>query len=144
MSSKVNNLEQHKRRKFVEIHGVENLKNVNPEEQLAQIQNVIGMSEVCNQNVQRMNTSRSTILLVKVQDEKERNDFIAKAKSWWYNLSVEEKTTTRRLFFNESLIPEYRALFREARIKGKTAGFKYVWVKHGRILIRKPMKVFIV
>lgn len=44
---------------------------------------------------------------------------------------------TRRVFINEHLSPEQKALHAATRIAAKAKNFKYVWVKYGRIYVRK-------
>lgn len=41
------------------------------------------------------------------------------------------------VFFSENLCPQYRHLLREAKLKCKTLGYKFVWVKGGQVLVKR-------
>ncbi|XP_028161415.1 uncharacterized protein LOC114357106 [Ostrinia furnacalis] len=45
--------------------------------------------------------------------------------------------TPARIYINEHLTLNNKILFRQCREAAKKEGFKYVWVKHGSILVRK-------
>lgn len=51
--------------------------------------------------------------------------------------SLDIAGTSRRVFINERLTKENRILFSKARSLGAKLGFKYVWTKNGRILMRR-------
>lgn len=136
LTKKINRLEQYKKRKFMEIHGIENVPEVTPMQQYSNIASEVGVSTEVS-DVQRIKLKNSNMLLVKFRNEAQRNESIAKGKKWWNSKTKEEKKNCNRLFFNESLIPEYRSILREVRIKGKLKNFAFVWVKNGRILVRK-------
>jgi predicted RNase H-like nuclease (RuvC/YqgF family) len=137
LTSKINKLQQYKKRKFMEIHGVDSDPGISPSAQYEQIAKTIGVDNTDVKDVQRIQLKKSTMLLVKYREETQRNECLDKGKKWWRDLSSDEKKKSNRLYFNESLIPEFRNLLREVRIKGRLENVKYIWVKNGRILVRK-------
>lgn len=42
-----------------------------------------------------------------------------------------------RLYINEHLTINNKILFREARLRAKESSFRYVWIKDGKIFVRK-------
>lgn len=148
LTARINRLEQYKRRKYLEIHGIDTIEpNVN--KQFDDIASSVGADQVEIKSIQRIKLAKSNMLMVKFKQESDRNDFILKGKTWSKNRRAEnegKKVDFVQMYFNESLIPEYRHLYRELRIRSKVAGIKYVWVKHGRILARKDdnSKIFLI
>lgn len=139
LAKKINKLEQDKKRKFLEIHGVEEVTDVTPLNQYNNVATEVGLSlEVSD--VQRIKLKKSNMLLVKYKTEGHRNESLINGKKWWNSKTTDEKKKCNRLFFNESLIPAYRSIYRELRIKGRLHNYAYVWVKNGRILVRKEEK----
>ncbi|XP_031332757.1 uncharacterized protein LOC116166258 [Photinus pyralis] len=137
LTARVTKLEQYKKRKFIEIHGVDGDKSTSPEDKFKIISEKIGCEGIPYKTVDLINLKSSNILLVKLHTVENKEKFIKMGKMWWRNFSEEERKTTKRLYFNEHLTPENRLLFRETRKKSAALGYKYTWIKNGRILIKK-------
>ncbi|XP_028160355.1 uncharacterized protein LOC114352812 [Ostrinia furnacalis] len=45
--------------------------------------------------------------------------------------------STRTIYINEHLTPKNKALFRQSREAAKKNNYKYVWVRHGTVLVRQ-------
>ncbi|CAK1542270.1 unnamed protein product [Leptosia nina] len=68
-----------------------------------------------------------------------RDDFLrhTKTRRNTTTTDIELEGPSRILYFNEHLSKLNRQLFREARLLSKEKGFKYCWIKNGKIKIRQ-------
>jgi len=48
-----------------------------------------------------------------------------------------EKATGRKIFFNENLTPYYKRLLKEAKTRANLHNYKFVWIKNGKIHVRR-------
>lgn len=80
-------------------------------------------------------------IVVRFTRRKLRDDFLEGAKGR-RGLKSDDIVhgTSRNVFINERLTKENRYLFRNARIAAAEKGYKYCWVRNGRIFIRRADK----
>lgn len=82
----------------------------------------------------------NTTIYVHFQSEDDRNTVLStiKEKKLYTDMNATiQSTNPVNLFFNECLTPYYRRLFYEARRLKIEKKFAYVWVKNGKILLKK-------
>lgn len=86
------------------------------------------------------NQAGNNSLVVQFRNEEVRNDVLTKVKEGkLYSKmgDVMHSNSTLPLFFNEYLTPYYKKLFYEAKKLKMDKNYAYLWVKHGKILLKK-------
>ncbi|KAL4721210.1 hypothetical protein ACJJTC_009967 [Scirpophaga incertulas] len=90
--------------------------------------------------------TRPRNILVKFSNQKRRDDFIKSVIEFNKKKKSEDRLNTSHLgmagdktaiFVSEHLSLENKQLHASARIRAKELGYKYVWVRNGKIFIRK-------
>ncbi|KAL4710479.1 hypothetical protein ACJJTC_008881 [Scirpophaga incertulas] len=90
--------------------------------------------------------TRPRNILVKFSNQKRRDDFIKSVIEFNKKKKSEDRLNTSHLgmagdktaiFVSEHLSLENKQLHASARIRAKQLGYKYVWVRNGKIFIRK-------
>lgn len=78
-------------------------------------------------------------VIVKLSSKILRNNIITSARATKRITSdmLMMAGTTRSIYINEHLSPKNKALFQQSREAAKKHNFKYVWVKHGTVLVRQ-------
>lgn len=142
LENKVHEIEQYGRNRNVEIKGVEELGNEKLDEIVVSIANKCGVTidkvdidvvhRISNRNGKE---PRDIIAQFKNRDVR---DAIMKAKK----IKINNKDVTtgkldKAIYVNEHLSAHYKMLFWETKIKCTEKGYRYVWVKNGKILVRK-------
>lgn len=81
-------------------------------------------------------------IVVRFTRNTKRNDMIqaARVRKEITTKDIEIDGPSKRMYFNERLTKENRKLFREVRIRAKSAGYKFYWVKNGCIMCAKKKK----
>lgn len=151
LHSRLGALEQHSREANIEIHGLPEHRSEN----LAQTVTLIGKAvshqiqdgdvlscfRVAEMNV---NSNRPRSVVVKLRSPRCRDAFLAAV--WSYNKKNQEKLNTgvigiggdkKQLYVAEHLSPENKSLHAATRIRAKELSYKFVWVRNGRIYVRK-------
>lgn len=149
----VDSLEQQLRAQNLEIHCVPESKSENLTTAVLQLSKTIGceMKEediTHSQRISKANpqSSRPRSILVKFKNQTNRDQFLhCTAKFNRANGSCKLDThhlgiaadPPRRIFVVENLSPSNRALHFAARQRGRELNYKFVWVKSGRVYMRK-------
>ncbi|CAG4982136.1 unnamed protein product [Colias eurytheme] len=153
VSSRLNNLEQQARANNIELQCVPQKKNENLIEIVKEIGKVIN-SDVkeeeishCTRVMKSNNSSkRPKSIIVQFSTSKRRDSFLAASINFNRSKSITEKLNTSYLglddvkspiYITEHLSPSNKALHAATRIKAKEKGYKHVWVRSGRIYVRK-------
>ncbi|XP_026314577.1 uncharacterized protein LOC113226232 [Hyposmocoma kahamanoa] len=152
LSSRVNDLEQHLRENNLEIHGVPESRSENIPSILQQCASTVGHqvgdTDIVNYTrVARQNkdSQRPRAIIVKFRSVRCRDEFYS-AVHRFNKSNPKEKLNTTHLGFgtvktpvyvSEHLSPENKSLHAAVRIAAKEKGYKFVWVRGGRIYIRK-------
>lgn len=154
LTGRLSQMEQHSRANNVEIHNIPEHKSENLVTIVKQISNTTGYKlnesdiHLCTR-VSKLNktSSRPRSVLVKFSCPRVRDGFLASAYS--FNRKFKERTQKLNtghigiagdkipIYIMEHLSPAMKALHAATRIKAKEKKYKYVWIKSGRIFVRK-------
>lgn len=136
-------LEQYSRRNNIEIRGVplvageDTLGRVN---ELAVQLDVPLLSAADIEAAHRLPSRTSTLspsIIVRFKERQIRDLWLAKSRKFGNRDSTKETTDGKLPFLCENLTAANKALLWEARKFTKENGFAYVWVRNGRIYIRR-------
>jgi Baculovirus FP protein len=86
--------------------------------------------------------NRPSRIIVQFASRKKRDLFISKKKSVITSQlligdSLNSVAGQKRIYINENLIPFYKDLLWRAKERAKEAGYKFVWFKRGKILVKQ-------
>lgn len=152
LNVRVDQLEQQTRSNNIEIQCVpekkhENLFNIVSEISrvtacVVENRDILHCTRVAKQNP---NNTRPRSIVVQLASPRLRDQFLAAVVNFNKN-NKDNKLNSVHLgysgpktpiFVTEHLSPTYRALHASARIKAKELGYKFVWIRGGRIFMRK-------
>lgn len=153
MSSRLNTLEQHARASNVEIQCVPQKKTENLLNIVTQLGKTIGcdIKEESISNCTRVmklnnSTNRPKSIVVQFATPRLRDSFLAASINFNKTKPASEKLNTSHLeldgaksaiFVTEHLSPANKALHTATRLKAKEKGYRYVWIRGGRIYVKK-------
>ncbi|CAH2086391.1 unnamed protein product [Euphydryas editha] len=147
--------EQHLRESNIEINGIPEHRSENVCSVAKQLANTVGycledcdiihatrVAKLSNEN------NRPRPVVVKLKSPRLRDSLLA-AVAEFNRKNPEDKLSSRHLgiagsrvpiYVAEHLTPANKALHAAARIKGKEKKYKFIWVRNGRIFVRKDDK----
>lgn len=138
-------LEQAALSNFIEIHGVPVQKREDPVVAVRQVAKAINFSlqenmiDTCR-SIRPKNSedSATKIIQVKFVRSQDKEEFM-RLKRVKRNLSTRhlDLTTDQQIYINECLTPTRRQLLKEAKAFKKEEHYKYLWIREGKILLRK-------
>lgn len=131
----VSEMNQYGRRMNLEIHGVDMNGDIGKEdlnlalERVAKDINVKFDTKEIHQahRLQTRRDGKPPTVLIQFWSKTSRD-------TW---LTMGRKAKLPGVFFGENLCPQYRHLLREAKVKCRTLDYKFVWVKGGRIMVKR-------
>lgn len=152
LSIRLNIVEQHSRQDNLEINGV-------PENRAENLLNMVvqlGKTISCNIEAEEvysiarvkkldLQNSRPRSIIVKLKNTKKRDEILASVTKF-NRAHVSDKLNSSHLgyggakqpvFVSEHLSPLNKAIHAEARKMAREKRYKYVWVRNGRVLVRK-------
>lgn len=153
LSSRLNQVEQQARSSNLEIQCLPEYNNENLVTTVMNINRVIS-GDLVESNIhhvtriakQTPNNKRPKSIVVQFSSPRVRDNFLAASIKFNKNKTSEEKLNTgllgiggkkENVFIVEHLSPANKALHAATRIKAKSLGYQYVWVRGGRIFARK-------
>ncbi|CAG9112513.1 unnamed protein product [Plutella xylostella] len=153
LQQRVNQLEQLSRASNLEIQCVPEFKAENPSNIVQQLSKVIDCevqdkdlvfcSRIAKANPQ---SSRPRSLLVKFQNQRQRDAYLTAATKFNKEHPTDKLNTSHLGIANEKntavyvvehLTPEIKSLHAATRQKAREIGYKFSWVRNGRVFIRK-------
>ncbi|KAJ2948222.1 hypothetical protein O0L34_g10032 [Tuta absoluta] len=154
LSDRLNNLDQYLRESNIEIHGVPEFRTEKLSNLINQCATVVGCplndddivncTRVAKQDV---NSKFPRIIVVKFKSVKCRDEFYSAVHRYNKSKPVpSEKLNTALLgiagdkkpvYIAEHLSPANKSLHAAARKKAKEFGYRFTWVRNGRIYVRK-------
>lgn len=152
LTERINNLEQHLRETNLEFHGVPQRKDENTVEVIKKVADIVSFKlddrELLNcTRVASMNkdSKRPRTIVVKLCSPRRRDEFYsavarynkAHSNSRLSSSSLGFGGDPSIIYVSEHLSPANKALHYAARIKTKELSYKFVWVRNGRIFVRK-------
>lgn len=151
-NSRISQLEQHSRSNNVEIQCVPEKKDENLIQIVSRVCQVVGgdfgQDNIlhCTRVAKINNTSsRPRSIVVQLNSPRTR-DYLLAAAIKFNKANPGDKLNTRQLgfagesrpiFVTEHLSPDNKYLHAAARLKSREKGYKFVWVRSGRIFMRK-------
>lgn len=152
LNSRLNLLEQHARMSNVEIQCIPEHKSENLPKIISQIGKVTG-NNIPDTDIHRCTriaktnptNSRPRSVIVKFASPRIRDTFLAGVIKF-NKKNKEDKLNTshagiagekRQIYVVDHLTPELKKIHAFARITAKKLNYKYVWIKNGRVFLRK-------
>lgn len=152
LSDRLNNMEQHLREANIEVHGVPESRSENLAVTLEQCAKVVGhvlnnddivnCTRVAKQNKE---SKLPRTIVVKFKNVRCRDNFYSAV--YRYNKSHQNDKLNssllgiagekRPIYISEHLSPANKALHAAARLKAKELKYQFVWIRNGRIYVRK-------
>ncbi|XP_026327859.1 uncharacterized protein LOC113236088 [Hyposmocoma kahamanoa] len=152
INSRLNVMEQYSRTSNVEIQCIPEYKTENLEKIVGQISKVTG-SEIQGSDIYKCtriaklnsDSKRPRSVVVKFSSPRIRDTFMAGVIKFNKNHASDKLSTShigiggekRAVYVVDHLTPEMKKLHAAARITGKRLGYQFVWVKNGRVFMRK-------
>lgn len=152
LTQRVNQIEQHSRQCNLEIQCVPESRNENLTKMITKLGKVIGSSLKENDILNCTRTAklnreskRPRSIIVQVASPRIRDEILAMASKYnKANSDCKLNAThlgitghTAPVFVAEHLSPTNKSIHAAARLKAKESGYKYVWVRNGRVFMRK-------
>lgn len=152
LTNRLNLIEQHSREMNIEINGVPESKTENLLSVTRQLCTVVSVplqdtDVLTGTRVRKINENndRPRTIVIKLQTTKKRDEILA-AVSRFNKINQKDKLNTSVLgyggkkspvYVSEHLSPYNKALHASARKAAHDRGYKYVWIRNGRIFVRK-------
>ncbi|CAB3241318.1 unnamed protein product [Arctia plantaginis] len=153
MSARINILEQHARANNLEIQCVPQKSNENLFNVVSKLGETVGCDikeesiTNCTRVMKQNNANnRPKSIIVQFSTPRLRDTFLAASITFNKSKPIKEKLNTSHLsldgdktpiYISEHLSPNNRALHAATRLKAKERGYKYVWIRNGRIYVKK-------
>ncbi|XP_046686224.1 uncharacterized protein LOC124371900 [Homalodisca vitripennis] len=145
LENRVEEMEQYSRSNCVEIHGIPEEKTENVVSVVKEVGKALDMPitdsmiDACHRLGRRSGpNNQPAAIIVKFVRRLDKEELMKK-RTVKKNFSTRHinMTTDSQIYINESLSPARRRLFVMAREAKKTKNFKYLWVRNGKILMRR-------
>lgn len=152
LSDRLSQVEQHMRSNNLEINGIPEHRSENLTKTLEQL-SIVVENPLCENDILHVTriakinkeNNRPRSVLVKLRSQRRRDELLAavirynkKNKNDKLNSDLLGIGGTRvPVFVAEHLTPNNKYLHAAARIKAKEMGYKFVWVRDGRVLVRR-------
>lgn len=152
LTIRLSRTEQHMRENNVEVNGVPEHKSENLVKTIMQLASIVKTSikEDDIINVTRVakidkSSDRPRSIIAKFQSVRHRDSLLA-AVAAYNKCNKDDKLNSRHLglggpkasvFVSEHLIPSTKALHASTRLKAREMKYKFVWVRNGRVYVRK-------
>lgn len=145
LEHRVNQMEQYSRNKNIEIKGVQEIERENLKEVVVSIASKMGVEMNGNEidvvhRVNNKGNKEPKDIIVQFKHRENRDKIMQSRKIKINSREVTKGGLDQIVYLNEHLTPFNKMLLWEAKSKGKEKGYKFVWNKDGKILMRKDEK----
>lgn len=152
LSERLGQIEQHSRSNNLEINGIPEHRSENLFKTLEQLGNAVDNPFAENDilhvtRISKLNkeTDRPRAVIVKLRSQRRRDELLAAVVRYNKKNNIDKLSSEhlgyggRRMpvFVSEHLTPANKSLHAATRKKAKDSGYKFVWVRDGRVLARK-------
>lgn len=153
LTNRLGQVEQHMRECNVELNGVPEHSSESLSNTVMQLARTVDcpITEDDIQNVTRIakinkDTNRPRAIVVKLRNVRQRDSLLAAAHKFNKNKKTQEKLNSQHLgiggtsvpvYISEHLTPANKQLHAATRQRAKELSYKFVWVRDGRIYMRK-------
>lgn len=152
LKEQVNDLDQYGRRVNLEISG---LKDAGKRDTMDVLEDLAREIKVpfnktliqAAHPLKQYNSDRPPTVLVQFTTKATRDLWIAEGKKTFKTSTEEGEKPAKplsKIYLNENLTPANRLLYKETRAKSKVKAYSFVWVKNGKILVRKEASAQII
>lgn len=149
LKCRLNVLEQYGRNINIEIHGVKNHENreMSVEEIVIKLASAINVacqaSDIATAHWLPRSEGRSDVIIVQFVSRKMRDIWLSKKRVVLTNAMVFANNDRDNIYINENLSPYYKALLWKSKQVAKSKKIKYVWVKGGKIFMKKDEQSYL-
>jgi hypothetical protein len=146
LESRVMSLEQYSRKNNIEIIGVDKTKEENLEQIFEVICNKLKLTDVSREDIETIHripniNSRKESIIVQLKSRNVREKILSKRKTEIRNSDIvgrsNSPTQDSSIYIRENQSKEFKKLFWDVKTIARENGFKFIWSKNGKILIRK-------
>jgi Baculovirus FP protein len=145
LTIQVNSLDQYGRKKNIEITNIEEKRGENIEEIVLNLAEKLDVDLAAHEiesahRLPTRNADKVAPIIVQFASRKKRDQFLEKKKTVVSSNLLTGGTSEvgeRKVYINENLAPFYKELFWKTKQRAKDAGYKFVWIKRGRIFVKK-------
>lgn len=148
LKSTIEDLEQRSRNKNLELTGIPEENNENLFSLLNEVGKTIGCPIIASDidTVHRVghlnaNSTRPKNIIVAFTSRAKKEAILNKArlkqKQGIMTTDIGFMNPPSRIYINDHLSPVNKLLLRDAKIKAKETNYKYVWVRHYKVFVRK-------
>lgn len=142
LREKLENIEQYSRNKNIEINGVKELPHEDCKEIVVNIAKELDLNISKNDidiahrlHTSKVNISRSIVVQFKTRTIREQ--IAHKRFMVVSNKDINGTPIGSKIYINEHLTTYYKNLIRQAKIKQRETGFKFVWFRNNKLLARR-------
>lgn len=144
LNSEINNSEQRDRLLNLEFVGIPEVSGENLEDIILKIANHVGL-HLNREDIVHVNRissrvklqGRPRVIIAKLKSRLLRDNFLSLAKKNKVTTKHVDGTGDKPIFINEHLTVYNKMLLRKCKEAAKNKLYQYVWVKNGRILLKK-------
>ena len=145
LTTQVNSLDQYGRNKNIEIANIEEKRGEDIEEIVLKLAEKLDVELAAHEiegahRLPTRNADKVSPIIVQFASRKKRDQFLDKKKTVISSNLLTGGTSVvgqRKIYINENLAPFYKELFWNTKQRAKDAAFKFVWIKRGRIFVKK-------
>lgn len=136
LNIRVNELEQYSRRDQIEIYGIEESENENLQNIIIEIAEKIGV-EIKDEDIHvvhrlgKIKKDKKPRAVIAKMQRKKTEEIINKRKP------ISLQGYTNNIYINEAMSPFFKDLWWKAKNQARDMGYRYVWFKRGKLLVRK-------
>lgn len=140
LKNRLSTIEQYGRNKNLELREVTVQENENTEDIVLKVAKKLDVKvessdiEACHRLPSK--TGKIPTIIVQFHSRKIRDQLLQKKQKIVTNAEINGKGQGR-IYISENLSPFYRDLFWKTRVKAKSLGYKFIWWKKDKILVRK-------
>lgn len=146
LEDRLNELEQESRGKNIEIKGIAEQSGEELKKVVVTLANKLGDALIEEKDIEavhrvsNMNNKSPKDIIVQFKDRDHRNRMLYRKKGKIYSKDVVGGNCVNQVYINEHLTPYNKQLFWEAKNKSREQNFRFVWIKDGKIFVRRNEK----
>jgi hypothetical protein len=142
LESRMLSMEQYSRRKNLEIIGLNKMKDENLEQAFENMCHKLEIDDITRKDIETIHRvpnkdPKKEYVIVQMKTQQARNRMLMKNKIEIRNRDIWKNNDDTKIYIKENQSKDFKKLFWEIKLAAKEKGFKFIWSRNGRILIRK-------